>query len=70
MRINFLILLNLQIRPNIRVGSCRRDGWDSGTNLGRRDTPRPIFRGTSRPVQESARPIQGRDEKSGRHTRT
>ena len=44
--------------------------WDeSWTNLGRRDTPRPIFRVTSRPVQESARPILERDEKSGRHTR-
>ena len=50
-------------------------GWtgfwdDSGTSSGWRDTPRPIFRVTSRPIQECARPILERDEKSGRRTRT
>ena len=61
-----LLLYNLKFR----VGSNARDGRDSGTNLGRRDTPRPIFRVTRRPIQESALPILERDEKSGRRTRT
>ncbi len=61
-----LLLYNLKFR----VGSNTRDGRDSGTNLGRRDTPRPIFRVICRPIQECARPILERDEKYGRRTRT